>query len=670
MSYIAQYQLRTQRTIDLSEDRQFVAGTTFAENYDLILQDGVNILPGYGYNTWCVDSLIPLANSRTRVFNVYSTTELANGSVNGALPSYIGDRAGTEQYFDSVTWLINQNLIGKDASDVLGAGYSGIITAREIQAAIWTTLEQDISGVLGVPNVDYSLVNAQALAALALSEGDGFEADSTQLQGVVLVDSNTTFVRQPQITFVQAAQLGNFVWFDANQNGIQDEDEVGIQGVTVKLLRDINGDGTISTDEIVAITTTDATGYYDFKGLVGGVRYQVLFDMRNSTDLAVTIGGEVFTVADGNSFFLSPALQGDNTEIDSNAQQFLDPNTFATYYLSDVVTLTAGEFDQTIDAGFWAAGVGTPPTAGLGNYVWNDANRNGIQDAGEVGISGATVNVLQNGEVIATTTTDSTGYYEFLDLAAGVEYQVSFDVSGIANGRAFALTAANQGNDNTLDSDATIINGVAITQPIVLAGGDFNQTIDAGFYDSSAGLTAPGTGTPGFWHQRGRSFWDGDITKENGAGKKGFAKGELLTPGATGVLIGDFNRNGVTDNGENTIFFNFNEADTLIDSSNHGNTSLLGGAKGALMLGRATVASWLNYLAGNSVDLASGTKGIADYLDNSVTWLNTYQSGGINATALSSDPLGLGVTGNQLATILDNYNNGSATFATGNFSRG
>ncbi|MFO1521313.1 MAG: SdrD B-like domain-containing protein [Kiritimatiellia bacterium] len=54
--------------------------------------------------------------------------------------------------------------------------------------------------------------------------------------------------------------LGDFVWDDVNQNGVQDPGEPGIPNVTVNLL-DING-------VQVTNTTTDATGYYLFPALV------------------------------------------------------------------------------------------------------------------------------------------------------------------------------------------------------------------------------------------------------------------------------------------------------------------------------------------------------------------------------------------------------------------
>jgi hypothetical protein len=48
------------------------------------------------------------------------------------------------------------------------------------------------------------------------------------------------------------------------------------------------------------------------------------------------------------------------------------------------VTLESGQNNPTIDAGYYKP-------ASLGDYVWDDTNGNGRQDAGEPGISGLTV---------------------------------------------------------------------------------------------------------------------------------------------------------------------------------------------------------------------------------------------------------------------------------------
>ncbi|MBK9462542.1 MAG: carboxypeptidase regulatory-like domain-containing protein [Sphingobacteriales bacterium] len=86
--------------------------------------------------------------------------------------------------------------------------------------------------------------------------------------------------------------------------------------------------------------------------------------------------------------------------------------------------------------------------ASLGNYVWYDVNQDGIQDATETGVDGVTVTLYDgNGAVVATTTTDATGAYEFTGLTPGVPYQVGFSDLPAT----YVFTTADQGGDDALE---------------------------------------------------------------------------------------------------------------------------------------------------------------------------------------------------------------------------
>ena len=116
-----------------------------------------------------------------------------------------------------------------------------------------------------------------------------------------------------------------------------------------------------------------------------------------------------------------------------------------------------------------------PPTtttllSALGDYVWFDDDLDGQQDSSEPPVSGVTVQLLQNGVVIATTTTDGTGHYLFDNLIPGT-YQVRFIAPDGST-----LTTPNTGVDAT-DSDAGT-NGY--TGNYTLAPGERNLTVDAG----------------------------------------------------------------------------------------------------------------------------------------------------------------------------------------------
>ena len=239
----------------------------------------------------------------------------------------------------------------------------------------------------------------------------------------------------------KTAGLGDYVFLDANKNGIQDGGDSPIPGVVVVLLNGNNSP--------IASTTTNASGFYSFTGLTPGVPYSVSF------------------VTPANYTSTSAQVGGDDTK-DSDAS----PITGQTRS----VTLAPGEFNPNLDAGF------IPKTAGLGDYVFLDANKNGIQDGGDSPIPGVVVVLLDgNNTPIASTTTNASGFYSFTGLTPGVPYSVSFVTP--AN---YTSTSAQVGGDDTKDSDASPITGQ--TRSVTLAPGEFNPNLDAGFIPKTAGL--------------------------------------------------------------------------------------------------------------------------------------------------------------------------------------
>ncbi|WP_353290992.1 SdrD B-like domain-containing protein, partial [Streptococcus uberis] len=120
----------------------------------------------------------------------------------------------------------------------------------------------------------------------------------------------------------------------------------------------------------------------------------------------------------------------------------------------------AGSDNPTIDSGF------VKEVHTIGDTVWEDTNKDGIQDAGEPGIPGVTVTLTNPDGTTVTTTTDANGHYEFTDLPNG-DYTVTFETP---NG--YTPTTSNTGDD-TKDSDGQVVK-------VTVAGSD-NPTIDSGF---------------------------------------------------------------------------------------------------------------------------------------------------------------------------------------------
>jgi large repetitive protein len=120
------------------------------------------------------------------------------------------------------------------------------------------------------------------------------------------------------------------------------------------------------------------------------------------------------------------------------------------------------------------AGITVTPYATIGNYVWNDTNGNGLQDSGENGLGGITIELqTPTGVVVATTTSTFSGLYTFTNVIPG-NYVVSFELPS-----GFEGVPANVGSNDLIDSDVNILTGN--TNVITLLPGENNTTTDAAF---------------------------------------------------------------------------------------------------------------------------------------------------------------------------------------------
>lgn len=131
-------------------------------------------------------------------------------------------------------------------------------------------------------------------------------------------------------------------------------------------------------------------------------------------------------------------------------------------------SFSAGSSSQTGEMG-----AATVDGAEIGNRVWLDANRNGIQDSGEAGMAGITVTLHLSGTgVITATTTDAAGIYTFTNVISGT-YAVEFE-----RPTGFVFSPQNEGGDDALNSDADPVTG--LTPYFELADDAVDDTWDAG----------------------------------------------------------------------------------------------------------------------------------------------------------------------------------------------
>ncbi len=275
---------------------------------------------------------------------------------------------------------------------------------------------------------------------------------------VVVKDDLTGCTCESSVTLEDPAKLGNYVWIDANSNGIQDAGEAGVEGVAVQVT------GTSAYGLVLDLTTTtDVNGMYMFTLPPGD--YKVTFTKPANHD---------FTLAN----------QGGDDTVDSD----VDP----TMGMTQVVTLTSGEYNPDLDAGL------IKNCVSVGDFVWYDIDQDGLQENGAAGVEGFVVNLISAGPdgdfntaddvVEASTTTDNTGHYLFDCVTPGT-YVIEFDPSSLPAGYQFTKKDAvfNDGKDS--DAGET---GRTVPFTVTIADGD-NLTLDAGIHTECDNVTNPGT---------------------------------------------------------------------------------------------------------------------------------------------------------------------------------
>lgn len=328
-----------------------------------------------------------------------------------------------------------------------GAGADGVFgTADDVLLKTTTT---NATGnylfdhlVAGQYQVQFTTGTGNTFTGKDLGGNDATDSDANVTTGfsqVVTLAANEVNLTVDAGLIAPNASLGDRVWFDTNGNGVQDTAEAGAAGVTVRLLN--------ASGQVIATQTTDASGNYLFTGLSAG-QYAV-------------------QVVSPNGYKFTTANAGTNDATDSD---FVWDGTGTSTGTSGFVTLAAGETNRTVDAGIKVCLVS------LGDRVWNDANGNGIQDSGESGVAGVTMQLKGAGtdgvfgttdDTFQTTTTNATGNYLFSNVAWG-QYKVAMTMPS-----GYSLTTANVGTNDGVDSDFQAVTTTA--GPELITNGSFEN---------------------------------------------------------------------------------------------------------------------------------------------------------------------------------------------------
>lgn len=223
---------------------------------------------------------------------------------------------------------------------------------------------------------------------------------------ISLTTSNAN-VSKVDFGFVKPASLGDYVWFDANKDGIQDADEYGVAGVKVTLVDSLGNPVVDANGKTVEPVTTDANGKYSFANLLPNVDRLLAENGNDSYKV-------IFTLPAGYSATTSNA--GDSAT-DSNG-------------LESSAILTQGEVNKTYDLGLVADGK-------IGDTIFWDVDNNGgsAPSGADKPLAGVKVTLTYTTpagvEKTLTTTTDKNGKYSFENLAPG-DYKVTVDQDSLA----------------------------------------------------------------------------------------------------------------------------------------------------------------------------------------------------------------------------------------------
>ena len=253
------------------------------------------------------------------------------------------------------------------------------------------------------------------------TDGDGRFVVTWQSYGSDTSEDEEVSVQAQRFDLLEVAGR---VWLDTNIDGVQDAGEGDLAGVQVDLFDD--------SAMLIDSATTNGGGEYSIYPPAAGDYYVAVEQVMPYT----------FTLQD----------QGADEALDSD----VDPMTglSADFAVSGRSRLDAGQ------------------TNGLGDFVWLDEDGNGLQDAGEPGVSDVAVSLLDAGAMqVAQTITDDEGRYVFGDVAPGT-YSLAFTAPP-----GFAFSAQDQGGDENLDSD---VDSVGETMSFSFTAGTIDLDVDAG----------------------------------------------------------------------------------------------------------------------------------------------------------------------------------------------
>ncbi|MBK9992830.1 MAG: DUF11 domain-containing protein [Saprospiraceae bacterium] len=277
----------------------------------------------------------------------------------------------------------------------------------------------------------------------------GSELSDNDVDGSNGVGTNETTYLSPGETdrtwdygIYKCSCISGDVWYDLNNDGIYQDLENGINGVSVFLVDAMTNQVVASTVTRPKPNTASDDGYYTFCNCVRPGMYYIKFDKPGN--LAAS---QAFRGVDSKKYSHVTHANGINT--------------------TNKITVLSGVEIKDINAGYQNQFI-------VGNFVWLDSNQNGIQDTGEKPVEGVKVMAVNPaGTMVSESITGSDGIYHLDGICEG-DYYIKFKPLAM-----YSFTRPNMTNED-LDSDVSGANGEGTTAIMRLTGLTNIQTVDAG----------------------------------------------------------------------------------------------------------------------------------------------------------------------------------------------